>query len=84
LLAALEENPEQGRLYRDLAVEVYAARGDFVSAEKVLDAGERNALDMLPVHHGMTEFLERRAAAEDGRTATLWAISDPVDPEDTP
>ena len=31
-LAAIEQSPEQGRLYRDLAVEVYAARGDFASA----------------------------------------------------
>jgi hypothetical protein len=76
LLAALAENPDEGRLYRDLAVGVYAARGDFASAETVLTAGERNALDMLPVHRGMTEFLERRAAAEDDRTASLWAASD--------
>ena len=76
LLAALAENPDEGRLYRDLAVGVYAARGDFASAETVLTAGERNALDMLPVHRGMTEFLERRAAAEDDRTASLWAATD--------
>ncbi|MEO6030145.1 MAG: O-antigen ligase family protein [Candidatus Binatia bacterium] len=76
LLAALADNPEQGRLYRDLAVNVYAARGDFASAETVLNAGERNALDMLPVHRGMTEFLERRAAAEDVRAASAWAVSD--------
>jgi Flp pilus assembly protein TadD len=74
LLAALADTPEQGRLYRDLAVDVYAARGDFASAETVLAAGERNALDMLPVHRGMTEFLERRAAAEDDRTASAWAV----------
>jgi len=74
LLAALADTPEQGRLYRDLAVDVYAARGDFASAETVLAAGERNALDMLPVHRGMTEFLERRAAAEDDRAATAWAL----------
>ncbi len=73
LLAALADTPEQGRLYRDLAVDVYAARGDFASAETVLAAGERNALDMLPVHRGMTEFLERRAAAEDVRAASAWA-----------
>ena len=42
----------------------------------VLNAGERNALDMLPVHRGMTEFLERRAAAENDRAATAWAVSD--------
>jgi tetratricopeptide (TPR) repeat protein len=75
LLAALAENPDEGRLYRDLAVGVYAARGDFASAETVLTAGERNALDMLPVHRGKTEFLERRAAAEDERTASRWAAT---------
>ena len=69
LLAALADNPDQGRLYRDLAVEVYAARGDFADAETVLAAGERNAIDMLPVHRGMTEFLARRAAVEDAKIA---------------
>lgn len=83
LLAALAENPDEGRLYRDLAVGVYAARGDFASAETVLTAGERNALDMLPVHRGRTEFLERRAAAEDERTASFWAATD-VAPADEP
>jgi Flp pilus assembly protein TadD len=73
LLAALTDTPDQGRLYRDLAVDVYAARGDFASAETVLDAGERNAVDMLPVHRGMTEFLTRRAAAEEDRAAATWA-----------
>jgi hypothetical protein len=84
LLTALADTPEQGRLYRDLAVDVYAARGDFASAETVLVAGERNALDMLPVHRGMTEFLERRAAAEDHRTASAWALRDVVDAEEEP
>lgn len=82
LLAALAENPDEGRLYRDLAVGVYAARGDFASAETVLTAGERNALDMLPVHRGKTEFLERRAAAEDDRTASLWAATGVADAGD--
>ena len=31
---------------------------------------------MLPVHRGKTEFLERRAAAEDDRAASAWAVSD--------
>jgi hypothetical protein len=41
---------------------VYAARGDFSTAERVLDAGERNAVDMLPVYHGVTQMLARRRA----------------------
>jgi len=41
-------------------VDVYAARGDFPAAESVLQAGERNALDMLPVYEGVTEVLARR------------------------
>lgn len=84
LLAALAENPDEGRLYRDLAVGVYAARGDFASAATVLTAGERNALDMLPVHRGKTEFLERRAAAENDRTASLWAATDVADAAEEP
>ena len=65
LLAALLRTPEQGQLYRDLAVEVYAARGDFPLAEKVIEAGQRNALDMLPVYDGVTEVLTRRESAQD-------------------
>jgi O-antigen ligase/tetratricopeptide (TPR) repeat protein len=60
LLAALTRTPEQGRLYRDLALEVYAARGDFASAETVLRAGERNAVDLLPIHRGVSELVVRR------------------------
>jgi O-antigen ligase/tetratricopeptide (TPR) repeat protein len=60
LLAALTRTPEQGRLYRDLALDVYAARGDFASAETVLRAGERNAVDLLPIHRGVTELVVRR------------------------
>jgi len=41
-------------------VDVYAARGAFPAAESVLHAGERNALDMLPVYEGVTEVLGRR------------------------
>src|SRR5439155_5829545 len=33
LLAAVLRTPEQGELYRELAVEIYAARGDFLTAE---------------------------------------------------
>src|SRR5205807_4939050 len=60
LLDALVESPGQGDLYRTLAVDVYAARGDFSAAESVLHAGEQNAFDMLPVYHGVTEVLARR------------------------
>src|SRR5947208_1065192 len=60
LRAALQRAPERGDLYRTLAVDVYAARGDFPAAESVLHAGERNALDMLPVYEGVTEVLGRR------------------------
>ena len=60
LRAALERTPERGDLYRTLAVDVYAARGDFAAAESVLQVGERNALDMLPVYEGVTEVLARR------------------------
>ena len=60
LLAAMVREPQQGELYRDLAVEIYAKRGDFPMAEDVLEAGERNALDMLPIYDGITQVLARR------------------------
>lgn len=63
LLAAMVREPEQGTLYRDLAVEIYAERGDFPMAEDVLEAGERNAVDMLPVYQGVTQVLAAREAA---------------------
>ncbi len=67
LLAALVRNPERGDLYRRLAVDVYAARNDFPTAERVLEAGERNAVDMTPVWQGTTEVLARREAAWSAR-----------------
>lgn len=78
LLAALTRTPEQGRLYRDLALDVYAARGDFASAETVLEAGERNAVDMLPIHRGVTELVvrrenSRRREVAEGRPAAVVA-----------
>jgi tetratricopeptide (TPR) repeat protein len=73
LLAALAGTPESGNLYRKLAVEVYAARGEFDTAATVLKAGERNALDMLPVYRGVTELITRREAAEDDHAARAWA-----------
>jgi uncharacterized protein HemY len=69
LLAALRRAPENGELYRRLAVEVYGARGDFQSAENVLRAGERNARDMLSVYRGMAEILSRRESARLERAA---------------
>ncbi|MCC6765095.1 MAG: O-antigen ligase family protein [Deltaproteobacteria bacterium] len=71
LLAALTRTPEQGRLYRDLALDVYAARGDFESAETVLRAGERNAIDLLPIHRGVSELVVRRETSRRRTVAEL-------------
>src|SRR5256885_16568693 len=60
LRVALERAPERGDLYRTLAVDVYAARGDFPAAESVLQAGGGNALGKLPVYEGGTGGLARR------------------------
>src|SRR5262249_2838493 len=48
---------------RRLAVDVYATQGAFPAAESVLAAGERNALDTVPVFRGVTEVLARRDSA---------------------
>jgi O-antigen ligase/tetratricopeptide (TPR) repeat protein len=69
LLAAVLRTPDQGDLYRDLAVEVYAARGDFLMADTVLEAGERNAVDLLPVYDGVTKVLTKRESAIAARPA---------------
>lgn len=63
LLTALRQNPDQGDLYRTLAVEVYAAQGDFVTADQVLAAGQDRAIDMLPVYLGATDLIARRERA---------------------
>src|SRR5438552_645622 len=85
LLAALTQAPERGDLYRTLAVDVYAARGDFSAAENVLHAGERNALDMLPVYHGVTEVLARRESTRgDEVTGAALRPRAPEDPEVVP
>ena len=63
LLAALRQNPDQGDLYRMLAVDVYAAQGDFPTAQQVLAAGQANAIDMLPVYQAVTEVIARRERA---------------------
>ncbi len=60
LLAALERNPERGSLYKRLAVEIYGARGDFGQAEQVLAAGERNAVDLLPVYDASAAVIAKR------------------------
>src|SRR5207244_906053 len=67
LRAALERAPERGDLYRTLAVDVYAARGDFPAAESVLQAGERNAPDMPPVSEGVTGVPARRESVGIGK-----------------
>jgi O-antigen ligase len=63
LVAALELSPQDGELYRTLAVEVLAARGDFAAAEQVLHAAQDNSQDMLPVYRGLTRVLSMREAA---------------------
>lgn len=66
LLTAITRTPEQGALYRRLAVEVYARRGDFAKADTILDAGERNAIDLVPVYRGVTEVLTKRETLRPG------------------
>jgi O-antigen ligase len=63
LLAALLRNPERGTLYQRLAVDIYSARGDFASAEEVLKAGERHAVDMLPVYSASADVIAKREQA---------------------
>ncbi|MEW6268125.1 MAG: hypothetical protein AB1689_02360, partial [Thermodesulfobacteriota bacterium] len=63
LVAALRLTPEQGELYRELAVEVFARRGDFSTAEEVLRVAQQNSLDMVPVYRGLTKVLTMREAA---------------------
>ena len=79
LLAALIRTPDQGDLYRKLAVDVYARQGDFPAAESVLAAGERNALDSVPVFRGVTEVLARRDSA---RTDEIARYATPPVPGD--
>jgi Tfp pilus assembly protein PilF len=69
LLAAVVRAPDSGDLYRNLAVEVYAARGDFPMAARVLEAGQHNAVDLLPVYDGMIEVLQQREAARPDEVA---------------
>ncbi len=83
LLAALVGDPDQGDLYRKLAVDVYAARGDFATADTVLEAAQQNAVDLLSVYRGVNEVLTRRAASEDNHAAMLWAVERAGDPEES-
>ena len=69
LLAALLRNPERGSLYKRLAVEIYTPRGDFALAEKVLEAGERNAVDMLPIYAASADVIAKREQAWTEHTA---------------
>jgi len=64
LLAALVLAPDQASIYHDLATRVYAPTGDYDRADAVLDAGRRNAADLLPLHRGMSELLDLRKQAE--------------------
>jgi O-antigen ligase/tetratricopeptide (TPR) repeat protein len=63
LLAALVQDPDQGDLYRKLAVDVYAARGEFKTADIVLAAAQRNAVDLLSVYRGVSEVITQRDRA---------------------
>jgi len=63
LVAALKLAPERGDLYRRLAVDVFAARGDFASAEQVLRVAQQNSQDMIPVYRGLTRVLSMRESA---------------------
>jgi tetratricopeptide (TPR) repeat protein len=69
LLAALLRNPERGSLYQRLAVDIYAPRGDFALAEKTLEAGERNAVDMLPIYAASADVIAKREQAWTEKTA---------------
>jgi hypothetical protein len=77
LLAAVVRTPERGELYRQLAVDVYGARRDFETAERVLQAGERSAVDILPVYDGVTDVLSQREQARFEEAAA-------GDPSDSP
>jgi len=76
LIAALKLTPEQGDLYRKLAVEVFAARGDFSSAEQVLRVAQQNSQDMIPVYRGLTKVLTMRESARVDAAVELPAGSE--------
>jgi tetratricopeptide (TPR) repeat protein len=57
LTEQLARTPDDGELYRVLAVDVYAARRDFDAANLALSAGHRHSTDLLPIYQGMREVL---------------------------
>jgi O-antigen ligase len=70
LLAALLRNPERGSLYQHLAMDVYTVQGNFPLAEKVVEAGERNAVDMLPIYDASADVIAKREQAWSERVAS--------------
>ena len=64
LLAAMLLAPDQATIYTSLATQVYAPLGEYDRADSVLDAGRRNAADLLPLHRSMSELLNLRKSAE--------------------
>jgi O-antigen ligase/tetratricopeptide (TPR) repeat protein len=70
LLAALLRNPERGSLYQHLAVDVYTVQCNFPLAEKAVEAGERNAVDMLPVYNASADVIAKREDAWAERVAS--------------
>ncbi len=68
LRAGIAQMPQDGDLYRRLAIDIYLPRGDLAAAEETLRAGERAAADLLPVYRGTTELLSRREGAARGAT----------------
>jgi len=86
LVAALRLAPERGDLYRRLAVDVFAARGDFAAAEQVLRVAQQNSQDMIPVYRGLTRVLSMRESArfddavrEPGSAPARGATAEPAD-----
>ncbi len=80
LLAALVFAPDQALIYRDLATRVYAPRGDYERADVVLDAGRRNAADLLPLHRAMSELLDLRKQAERQRVEAEQGLDGKMEP----
>lgn len=80
LLAALVLAPDQATIYRDLATRVYAPRGDYERADAVLDAGRRNAADLLPLHRAMSDLLDLRKQAERQRMEAEQGGADRMKP----
>jgi O-antigen ligase/tetratricopeptide (TPR) repeat protein len=78
LLTAITRAPEQGTLYRKLAVDVYARRGDFDLADTILEAGERNAVDLTPVYRGVTDVLTQRETARPSSGVASDLLDDPL------